>query len=399
MTATGSDGGGLRGFTLLLASGFTLFAMAAVAPTLPAIEREYAGLPDAALLTRMVLTLPALTIALTAPLSGWVVDRVGRRPALLGALLAYLVSGTAAIWLADLAAILVSRAVLGVAIGMMLTALTTLIGDNYQGAARNRMAGAQHAVMVSGVAFGTILAGFLAEYGWRTPFYMYFGVLGVIPLVWLSIAEPARDASAQAAEPGLLQPGARFSLLPVALLYLLAWMSTISTFIVPSQLGFLLIEIGVPDPGVAGIAIAVFNVFAALTSFGFRRFRDRFDNRQLLAGAYLGLGCGVLLAAAAPAGMAGAAQAMAGMLVAGLGFGVLMPTFNAWVLALAPLHLRGRLVGGVMMSQFLGFFCSPFWSQPLADVLETSGAYAVTGAVQVTAGVAFLAAAWLWRRG
>ncbi|MEK9662178.1 MAG: MFS transporter, partial [Alphaproteobacteria bacterium] len=362
MTAGHAAGISLRGFTLLLASAFTLFAMAAVAPTLPAIERDYAGLPDAALLTRMVLTLPALTIALTAPLSGWIVDRVGRRPALLGALAAYLVSGTAAIWLTGLEAILVSRAVLGIAIGMMLTALTTLIGDNYEGAARNRMAGAQHAVMVTGVAVGTILAGFLAEYGWRTPFYMYFAVLGVIPLVWLSVTEPARDARAHAPERGLLRPGTRFSLLPVALLYLLAWMSTIGTFIVPSQLAFLLIEIGVPDPGIAGMAIAVFNIFAAATSFSFRRLRERFDNRQLLAIAYLGLGSGVLLAAAAPSGMAGAVQAMAGMLVAGLGFGVLMPTFNAWVLALAPLHLRGRLVGGVMMSQFFGFFCSPFWS-------------------------------------
>ena len=315
---------------------------------------------------------------------------------LIAALLVYVASGTAALWLGDLTAILISRAVLGIAIGMMLTALTTLIGDYYQGAERNRMAGAQHAVMVTGVAVGTILAGFLAETDWRLPFFMYFAALAVIPLVWFAIAEPARGAAPPPV--GLLAPGARFSFVPVALLYLLVWLSTISTFIVPSQLAFLLIEIGVPEAGTAGIAIAVFNVFAAATAVAFRRFRDRFDNRQLLAGAYLGLGAGVLMAASAPMGGAGAWQAMAGMVVAGLGFGVLIPTFNAWILALAPLHLRGRLVGGVMMSQFLGFFCSPFWSQPLADALSMTGAYAVTGAVQMTAGAAFLAAAFVWRR-
>ena len=63
MTTTG-DGAALRGVAILAASGLTLFALAAVAPSLPAIERTYADVPDAALLTRMVLTITALFIAL-----------------------------------------------------------------------------------------------------------------------------------------------------------------------------------------------------------------------------------------------------------------------------------------------------------------------------------------------
>lgn len=165
-TTTAGAGTALRAIAILSASSLTLFALAAVAPSLPTIERAYGDVPDAALLTRMVLTITALFIALSAPVSGFLVDRIGRKPALLSALVIYLASGTAGIWLESLTEILMSRAILGMAAGMILTSATTLIGDYYQGDARNRMAGVQVSVMVLAVASGTTIAGYLADSDW-----------------------------------------------------------------------------------------------------------------------------------------------------------------------------------------------------------------------------------------
>ncbi len=186
----------LRTLAILSASSLTLLALGAVAPSLPAIELAYADWPDAALLTRLVLTITALFMAFSAPLAGLLVDRIGRKPVLLSALILYLVSGTAGIWLEGLTELLVSRAVLGIASGMILTAATTLIGDYYRGAARNRMAGAQISVMIFAVATGTTVAGFLADTDWRLPFYLYLAGLIVLPLVVFCVREPVRMKSA-----------------------------------------------------------------------------------------------------------------------------------------------------------------------------------------------------------
>jgi len=381
-------GGMLRAIAILSASALTLFALAAVAPSLPAIERAYADVPDAALLTRMVLTITALFIALSAPVSGFLLDRIGRKPVLLSALVLYLFSGTAGIWMEGLNEILVSRAILGVAAGMILTSATTLIGDFYQGDARNRMAGIQVSVMVLAVATGTTIAGYLADTDWRLPFYLYALSLVVIPLVFFGIREPARTGSVEKG-PSVLAPHYRASLWRAGFVYLLIWISMVSTFVIPSQTPFLLPEIGIPAAFVAGLAIALFNAVAALTAIFFRHLRDRFDNHVILAGSYVFLGIGLLLAASAD----NIPQAMLGMVFAGIGFGPLMPTLFAWLLAIAPPALRGRLVGGLTFFQFLGLFASPLYSQPIAGRIDMTGAFAVTGLAQIALGLAFIGAA------
>ena len=379
---------GLRTVAILAASSLTLFAMAAVAPALPAIERAYPDVPDVALLTRMVLTITALFIALSAPFAGFLIDRIGRKPVLLAALALYLVSGTAAIWLNELRDILISRAVLGIAIGMILTTATTLIGDFYQGESRNRMAGAQIAVMVLGVAAGTTLAGFLADTDWRLPFYMYLIAVLVVPLVLFGLREP--ETTLQTESPrGLFAPGTRFPVVRVGMIYALIWLSLLSTFVIPSQTAFLLPEIGIPGAFIAGISIAVFNVVGAAMAMQFRRLRVRFDNNVILAGSFVFLGIGLLLSASAES----IPQVMLGMILAGFGFGPLMPALNAWLLSVAPVTLRGRLVGGLTFFQFLGMFASPFYSQPVADIVGMTGAFALTGLGQITMGLAFVGAA------
>ena len=379
---------GLRTVAILAASSLTLFAMAAVAPALPAIERAYPDVPDVALLTRMVLTITALFIALSAPFAGFLIDRIGRKPVLLAALALYLVSGTAAIWLNELRDILISRAVLGIAIGMILITATTLIGDFYQGESRNRMAGAQIAVMVLGVAAGTTLAGFLADTDWRLPFYMYLIAVLVVPLVLFGLREP--ETTLQTESPrGLFAPGTRFPVVRVGMIYALIWLSLLSTFVIPSQTAFLLPEIGIPGAFIAGISIAVFNVVGAAMAMQFRRLRVRFDNNVILAGSFVFLGIGLLLSASAES----IPQVMLGMMLAGFGFGPLMPALNAWLLSVAPVTLRGRLVGGLTFFQFLGMFASPFYSQPVADIVGMTGAFALTGLGQITMGLAFVGAA------
>lgn len=86
------EGRGLA-LTLLAASSLTMMAGAIVAPSLPGIQAAFADLPRVELLARLVLTLPALTVALLAPIAGGLLDRLGRRPVLLASLALYALAG------------------------------------------------------------------------------------------------------------------------------------------------------------------------------------------------------------------------------------------------------------------------------------------------------------------
>ena len=66
--------------TLLLTSTLTVMSGATNSPSLPAMQEYFANVPNSALLVRLVLTLPALFIAIGGLLAGHLIDRIGRKP-------------------------------------------------------------------------------------------------------------------------------------------------------------------------------------------------------------------------------------------------------------------------------------------------------------------------------
>ena len=54
--------------SILLASMMTMMANAVIAPALPQINEIFSAVKGAEVLSKLLMTLPALTIALTAPL-------------------------------------------------------------------------------------------------------------------------------------------------------------------------------------------------------------------------------------------------------------------------------------------------------------------------------------------
>jgi MFS family permease len=79
--------------TLLCISTLTVMAGATIAPSLPSMQEFFKAIPNADYVVRLALTLPALFIALGAPIVGILIDRVGRKPILLAALALYGIAG------------------------------------------------------------------------------------------------------------------------------------------------------------------------------------------------------------------------------------------------------------------------------------------------------------------
>ena len=175
-----------------------LLGLVLLAPVLPRMQAHFAEVPGSAVLVPVVLTLPALVIALLAPFAGIIADRLGRKPLLLASMLLYVLCGVLPLWLESLPAIVLSRAGIGLAEAAIMTCCTTLMGDYYNGARRERLFALQMVATSLSAAIFIAVGGMLGEHGWRTPFALYGIGLLFLPLMAWFLWEPRGQVAATA---------------------------------------------------------------------------------------------------------------------------------------------------------------------------------------------------------
>ena len=359
-------------------------ANATIAASMPRMAEVFSDTPDSEFLAKLILTTPALFIVIFAPLAGYCIDRWGRLKFLYGSLLLYGAAGSSGFYLDSLPEILGGRACLGVAVAGIMTTTTTLLGDYFSGHERLRFAGLQGMFFsMAGMVF-VGAGGVLAEFGWRLPFLVYLSSwVALIPAV-MFLREPTRHAREnRGAE------RARAPVAALALAYGLTFFLLVVFYMTPVQLPFLLKSIGVESAGLAALAIGLGSLASGGGSFLQHRIHYRLGFVSIYSAAMLFLVAGYALIAYADH----YATAMLGTLVSGFGAGVLFPNAAMWVTTLAPAHLRGRLLGGMTASMYLGQFFSPIVVQPVVSVSGLSWAFGIFAMLAlVLSGVLWLTA-------
>ena len=404
--------------TLLAASTLTVMAPTIVAPALPSIARTFSDTPSAEVLVPLVLTLPALVIAVTASLVGVMVDRRGRRPVLVGGIVLYGLAGGTGLVVGSLPALLAGRVGLGLAVAMVLTAVTTVIGDLYTGVERSRMLSRQAAAMgVSGTVF-TVTSGVLAAVSWRWSFLLYPLAWLLLPAVLRAIPGPSRrqqsrqagvevggdgggdgegdgevpdDGTSPVTGPGTVTsfgsppesppPIARAALVVVVVSILLLMGVQVLFYLLPVQLPFVLEEVFGLGPARTGLLVAMPPLAYAGASLLATRFATDRRRASVVAGACAVTGIGYLAIGTATALWAVAV----GLVIGGAGLGLIVPNLVAWVAQAAPVHLRGRLVGLMTSALFLGQFVSPLVWNPVVTALGRQDALVVAAATLLAA--------------
>lgn len=363
---------------LLLGSCLPVLGAVLLAPILPRMQSHFADTPGAAALVPIALTIPALVIALLAPFAGVIADRLGRKPLLLGSMVLYGICGLLPLWLESLPAIVASRAGLGLAEAGIMTCCTTLMGDYYSGARRERLFALQMVATSFSAAIFIAVGGMLGQDDWRTPFVLYAAGFIFLPLMAFLLWEPQGQQVQRAAAPAQRFPWA--ALLP---LYALSLLAGLSLFIVPVQAGYLLNLLHIDSPQQIGMTMGANQLGVLAGALGFRLLSGvRPANLLLLAFATAGAG-GLLMAYAASHSMM-----IVAVLINGLGIGLMLPTLITWVMAQVDFQQRGRATGGFTAALFAGEFISPI------VVLALSGgvALALPGALVVVAIAQFVVA-------
>ncbi len=378
-------------FVILAATGFALLGTPLASPAMPEIARVFADnaqnepfarailsaisvLPGDAsvifLVKFILLSIPALFIILAAPLVGWLSDNVGRKGLLNSSLLIFGISGASGYFAESFFFMFMGRAILGLSIAGIKTATVAMVGDYYEGPARNKVIGWQGSAMkIGGVVF-MLLGGFLANFNWQVPFLGYMLAFIILPsgLIALSESLPTTKAG-QAREAGESLPDVPFW--PSVYVFVSAFLASGLFFITPVQLPFYLRNAFTASPFEMGAAIALGNTVGALISLVYYRFKRHMNFVAIYAFIYLAMAVGYFVVALAPS----YTIALLGMAVAGLGFGLYVPNHSSWILSIVSPKRRGFGVGLVTTAMFLGQFSAPILVQPFIDPADPAAVW------------------------
>lgn len=340
--------GTIKGIILVLAQALPIMAVVSLFPVIPKLMQQFGGVPHGAFLVPMIITLPSLGIALLSPAAGWLADRFGRRPVIVGSLAIYAVTGLAPLVLNDLTAVVLSRALLGVAEAGIVTVASTLIAD-YFGENRYRWLAIQSGL---GSALGTLLialGGLLAEDSWRGPFAVYAAAVPLLVLAFLFIDEPVAQRPATTTT-----QASRFPWGIALIVGVVSLIASVLYYVEPTNVATLFLERGATSSSQIGLIQAATSMAYIVGAFVYRRLSGT-GAGLLLAISGILIGAGMIGIGLSHSLLAAALWALPQQ----LGGGMVIPALTGWAQGVMPFDQRGRAMGIWATFFFGGLFLCP----------------------------------------
>ncbi|RBP80563.1 MFS transporter [Marinomonas rhizomae] len=362
-----------RALCLLLISTLTVMSNITIAPALPGLANEFSGTPETDFLVKMLLPIPALFVVIFAPVFGWTADRFGRRNQIIIATIVFSITGAAGAQLQGLEAIAISRAILGICVAGLMTAVTSLISDYYSGQKRSQFMGLQQAFSSVGGILFIVTAGYLANTSARLSFYIYAVAILFVPLIFLSITENKHIVHLSDHQQDNKNTRWKRPLIGCSILIFCHFMVF---YILPTQIPFFMLEIGITDPSKSGLAIGVGTFLSALSSIFFGKLVAKIQSYGVALIGFIAMGLGMLVLSQA----ASFSLVILGCGLMGICMGLVMPNFMAKGMELVPSNKRGLASGVLTNSIFIGQFVSPFITSALITKLGYSDFYFLAGA-------------------
>src|ERR1700722_19053743 len=361
------------------AQGLTFTAFA---PALPQLANYFGGGSHGELVAQLTLTISALGMMVGALASGWIVDRLGYRSVLLGALLGYGALGAGGLVLHSAVGLLASRFGVGFAGACLVTTCVSLIAARYEGHRRARVLGISGA-MASGISLvAMLIGGSLARYGgWRLPFIQFpiFAAAGFLLVLCAPSGAPLhRGQDGAAAGKGFFN-----RLWPM---YILATILAGVMFMGSTQFSFMLAQDGVHDPALRSVIMSTITLVAVLVSLVYGSIQGRLGLLGAMVLGVLTMSAALLVIdlSSSPLLAAGAAGLM------GVFVGIPLPFIHPFVTEHASLEERSRAIGVLNAFNFLGGFANPLVFVPLARIWGLRAVFLMAAGLMLGIGLAVL---------
>lgn len=342
------------GFALLVPITLSTMAIVLLAPLLPKMMEEYQNVPHFDYWVPMILTIPALCVAILSFFAGILGDYFGRRKLLIVAFGVYALVGIAPIFLKSLTLILLSRIGVGISEALIMVLSTTMIGDYYQGAARDKwLAGQTACASVSALIFFN-LGGILGRHEWRMAFWVYASALIMMAAVLAFTWEPQKAQRAEDTQATLPPHEEAFPWFKILGIVAVTIYGSVFFYTVQIQASSGLTALGLTDPAIIGPLTALASLGVPLGTFIYSRL-GRVAVEKKLLGAFSLLAVGFMLMS-----KTGNVQGfLFGCFINQLGAGLMLPTLLVWSMSILDFNVRARGTGMWQAAFSLGQWLSP----------------------------------------
>lgn len=367
---------------IVMLSGTTFVALVvtAISPIMHMLSDHFGSGGYGKTVAYGLATVPSIGIMIGAPITGWVIERVGARNFLLAILIVFGFSGSAGLYLEDIRLLVATRFILGVSAAGIVTATLIMISEYFDPDMRARILGYQAAVGAIAALSIILAAGPLAEWaGWRAPFALY--LIAFLVFIAAAVAIPRRPAREHRRPLAAGQAGDWAALValwgPIAVITALF----VGSFMPTLQVSFLLAANGVMKPSVNSLVLSSSALMVGAGSAMYGPLRHRFGDRAILAMCSTAIGAGIVVMGLSHE----AIQVAIGCAISGVGTGLLNPQANNMLITRAGPNARGRAAGLGYTARYTGDFVNPVIVAPLAIAVGLHWAFVIVGGAFVVA--------------
>ena len=353
-----------------------------MAPLLPTIQEHFKHVPHSEILVPLLLTTPALCIALLSPLAGMASDQFGPRRLLLWSLGVYSIAGTAPMYLQSLPSIFASRLLVGVAEAGALISSMALLSHYFAGDARQKWFAYQNVVLPLLAALILTVTGRLGDFSWRATFMMY----AIGALMWILALVFLHEIPHELMRGRLIRFPPLRHLLPIIVI---AVPGSIAFYAAPIELSYLLRRHGFELPSVSANVTAVGLVLGPLGALVSRRL-THWSVGKVVSLAMLAMGIGLATMAV------GARMPIiaCGLILQQMGGSLMITTGSTFAVGLASPEDRGVFSGAWWFCYMMAQFAAPLFLTALLAITNDQSATVLTAGA-----LAGVSCAWLltWR--
>ncbi|MGY3780101.1 MFS transporter [Streptococcus gallolyticus] len=356
----------------LLALNIVEQAASVISSTIPQMAQAFPEQSQVQI--ELVTTVVSVFVTIFVLISGFITNKIGQKnTAILGIAIAA-VSSIIPAFSNNFQMIMVSRAVLGIGIGLANPLAVSLIGEFFEGDLLANLMGWRTAVAGIGTSLMTVAAGQLLKISWHASYLVYLLFIPTLLFFIFFVPSPEKngiqheETNNNNVTDEVDAKGARIKVLGYALL-LFGYFACVMVSMV--KLATMYVENGIGTPSQASTVFAVLNFAQLLGGFGFGTAYKYLNSKILPFGLLLS---GLSMIGMSQVGNNGAILLFA--IISGVAGGMSIPYIFTRISQLsitktAPLNNALALVGSNM-----GSFISPY----LASILGSSAAVAISHA-------------------
>lgn len=341
--------------TIISIAMATVMAGAAISPAVGLIASNF---PDAdPVLIKLILTAPSLIIIPFSFVSSYLTTKISKRAIVMIGLMIYIISGVGAQFTNSIETLLAFRFVLGAGVGLVMPLSISLISDHFVGRQQVKMMGYSSAFSNLGGIVTMTLAGFLATFGWKVPFNVYWmgAVIFVLVYFFLPSNEPVKP---HGTGPKKKLPAAVYG-------YALASGSIMLVYYgIATNMALYLEQGKLGGSSVAGAVISFTTIGGMITSLTLAPLQDILKKFLMpISLLLMGLAFGTLaMTSSIPV-------ILASVCVVGLGQGILFPLINIRAIGLVNPLNSDRVIAVVSSCIYIGQFSSPLVLDSIARLI------------------------------